>query len=166
VRGFCPRPIRRPGLQARLFGTRLLGTRLLRARLLGARILRTEGLRPGARVCTDPVQLRVQRERPDHVRREEPTRVQRRQRLRQGIVQPIGSRRFHPRGRVHRRRLQRFQRRSQENRRRIQGPVQRRPGLQTSVPRASVQTRVLVDRLIIYCSFFFVNSIMYPSCSY
>jgi len=124
LRGFRPRAIPRPGVQTRLPCTRIPGTRIPSA----------QSLRSGTRVRAGPVQLRVQRERPVHVRREEPTRIRRRQRLRQGIVQPRGARRFHPRGRVHRRRLQRFQRRSQEDRRRIQGPVQRRPGLQARLP--------------------------------
>jgi len=88
---------------------------------------------------THPVRLRVQRKRPVHVRREEPTRVQRRQRLRQGLVQPSGGRRFHPHRRIHHRRLQRFQRRRQE-RRRIQGPVV----LGTSGVQGPVQTSLLM----------------------
>lgn len=83
----------RVGRRLRISGvpvTHLLGAGLSRARrLLGTR----------------PVQLRVQRKRPVHLRRQEPTRVQRRQRLRQGLLQPFGGRWFHPHRRVHRRRL-------------------------------------------------------------
>ncbi|VVC29916.1 Insect cuticle protein,Chitin-binding type R&R consensus [Cinara cedri] len=127
-----PRPIRRPGL--------LSG----RARLL----LGAKGLRPGARVRPDPVQVRVRRQRPVHVRRQEPVRVRRRQRQRQGLVQSGRTRRFGPRRRVHRRRLQRFQRRSQEDRRRpLQGPVHRpglqgRPSLQTSLPSTRLPSTI------------------------
>jgi len=133
LRGFRTRPIPRPGLQASVPGARLPGTK---------------GLRPGARVRPGPVQFRVQRKRPLHLRRQEPVRIRRRKRLRQGIVQPFGSRRFHPRRRVHRRRLQRFQRRGQENRRRIQGPVQR-TRLQARLPGARLQASPVQASLLI-----------------
>jgi len=96
-----------------------------------------ESSRARTQVPADPLQLRVQRERPAHVRREEPTRVQRRQRLREGIVPSGRTRRIHSRGRVQRRRPQRFQCRSQEDRWRPQDAE-----LQTSLLLACIKSRV------------------------
>jgi hypothetical protein len=97
-------------------------------------IRRTEGLRSGTRVRPGPVQIWVLRKRPAYLRRQEPTRIQRRTRLRQGILQLARSRWFHPCGRVHRRWSQRIQRWGQENRRtRIQSLVQR-TSLQSRLP--------------------------------
>jgi len=65
----------------------------------------------------------TQRKRPTHLRCQEPTRVRRRKRFRQGLLRPFGSRRFHPHCWIHRRRRpQRFQRRRQERRWTQKGP--------------------------------------------
>jgi len=153
VRSHRSRPIRRPSLQTGVPGTSIPGTSVP-----GARVLGTESLRTGARVPAETVQLRIQRERPYHVRREKPVGIQRRQE-RERLLQSVGGGRHQEDRRVHRRRL-RFQRRGKEGRRPRRARLQTGARLQTS--RRPVQTVLIHCRPIQRPGYSITN--MYRGC--
>lgn len=133
------RPVRGPVLRA---GTRLIWRTAGDRRVLGAQTVRPGAVarvRPvreiagtGARIPADPVQFRVQRERRDNERHQDPFGDQRWKRSRERVLQPDRAGRHQADRRVHRRR-ERFQRGRPEG-----GHRPRHPGLQagqdTGVP--------------------------------
>jgi len=82
------RPIRAPGTSLPAYDLRAQQLRAPR--------------RPSIRPRTHSVPLRVRSERPAYPRHQEPSRIERRTRKRQRLVQPPGSRRFYQSGHIHR----------------------------------------------------------------